>query len=262
MIPVTENTKISALIAADARVIDKIAEINQHFTKLRNPVLRKILASRVTVSDAARIGKCSVETIFEKLRPLGFTITTAAKPDAIPHSDARVLHTSYDFKLDVRQDIANGADPFTKIMQELTTVAQGETLLLINSFEPTPLLRILHKQGYETQVVQQDENTVYTYIHRTVALLTESTAAENGADFDQIARLYHNQLRTIDVRALPMPQPMVAILHQLETLPEGMALLVQHKKMPMFLLPELKERGYELVFNQEEQGVRLIIYKL
>ena len=74
MITIKPETKISTIIKANADAIEAIASINPHFNKLRNPILRKILASRVTVSEAAKIGKCSMECFAEKLRPLGFDL--------------------------------------------------------------------------------------------------------------------------------------------------------------------------------------------
>ncbi|MDX5436888.1 MAG: DUF1858 domain-containing protein, partial [Pontibacter sp.] len=53
---IAANTKISAILKANPDAIEAIAAINRHFEKLRNPLLRKILASRVTIADAARIG--------------------------------------------------------------------------------------------------------------------------------------------------------------------------------------------------------------
>lgn len=64
-----------------------------------------------------------------------------------------------------------------------------------------------------------------------------------------------------DVRAMPMPQPMLHILEQLETLPDNKALFVYHKKVPMFLLPELKERGYRYSIKEDTGAILMLIYK-
>ena len=42
-----------------------------------------------------------------------------------------------------------------------------------------------------------------------------------------------------------MPMPMMTILENLETLPPGKALYVHHKRIPVFLLTELKERHFD-----------------
>ena len=76
---IDQYTKISQLINANPAVIEAIASINRHFEKLRNPILRKILASRVTIADAAKIGGTTVQQFYEKLGPLGFHTMTAKR---------------------------------------------------------------------------------------------------------------------------------------------------------------------------------------
>lgn len=54
-----------------------------------------------------------------------------------------------DHKLDVREI---DGEPFDDIMAALDNLSQDESLLLINSFEPEPLYRVLEDRGftYET----------------------------------------------------------------------------------------------------------------
>ncbi|RYG22874.1 MAG: DUF1858 domain-containing protein, partial [Chitinophagaceae bacterium] len=115
---ISEKTKISTLIKANPAAIDAIASINPHFDKLRNPVLRKILASRVTIADAARIGKTSVDVFFDKLSEIGFETEQQTTPAM--NSTATLEVTTPDFlqnmapdkliELDVREDILSGND--------------------------------------------------------------------------------------------------------------------------------------------------------
>ncbi|GAB3774702.1 hypothetical protein GCM10028796_49500 [Ramlibacter monticola] len=52
-------------------------------------------------------------------------------------------------------------------------------------------------------------------------------------------------LAHIDVRGLPPPQPLVAILRRVHTLAAQEALVVHHDREPMLLYPELAEIGWE-----------------
>ncbi|MCC6180681.1 MAG: DUF1858 domain-containing protein, partial [Bacteroidia bacterium] len=52
---INENTKISTIIANNPSAIDKIVSLSKHFEKLKNPILRKVLASRVSIKQAAKI---------------------------------------------------------------------------------------------------------------------------------------------------------------------------------------------------------------
>lgn len=50
--------------------------------------------------------------------------------------------------LDVREDICQGREPFDKIMTAAGGLEPGDTLLLINSFEPLPLYRVMEQNGF------------------------------------------------------------------------------------------------------------------
>lgn len=49
----------------------------------------------------------------------------------------------------------------------------------------------------------------------------------------------------IDVRGLPPPQPLVAILRRVHALASDAQLVVHHDRDPMLLYPELAELGWE-----------------
>lgn len=63
---------------------------------------------------------------------------------------------SPDATLDVR-DV--DGEPFSQIMSALSDLKDGETLELVNSFEPEPLYNVLSQRGfdYETEHVAEDE---------------------------------------------------------------------------------------------------------
>ena len=62
----------------------------------------------------------------------------------------------------------------------------------------------------------------------------------------------------VDVRKLPPPQPMLAVLRLLETAPADGQVVVHHERVPQFLLPELAERGWRVARMAEEPAnVRL-----
>jgi uncharacterized protein (DUF2249 family) len=258
---ISANTKISALIKENPGCIDVIATINPHFKKLQNPFLRKILASRVTIKEAARIGGCEISSFFEKLKPLGFVIndTEASLPDEEKKISSNI-HP--DYTLDVRQDIESGKAPFRKIMDAVSALKAKEVLLLINSFEPLPLIRILLEKGFEIDVENASEGKVHTYIKKMQeAKIVEKATAPLPIIFQQKLKAYKDNLVIINVRALPMPQPMMRILEALPALSENEALFVFHKKVPLFLLPELKEKLFEYVYQETQEGVELLIFK-
>jgi len=265
---INNDTKLSHIFRENTDAIDAITSINKHFKKLKNPVLRKVLAPRVTIKDAAKIGNISTSEILQKLAALGFQVVyddenieqTPSETVDKPITDIANIVT-----LDVRPAIASGSDPFKEIMGAIKKMDDAETLEIINVFEPTPLIGILRGKGYKTWTDKIGEEEYRTYFTKD----SSSTHQEIVADmpiaegsFDEILASFGENLKEIDVRLLEMPEPMVTILRELETLPDDHVLLVSHKKIPQFLLPELKSRNYQIMSKDIEPGlVLLIIYK-
>ena len=247
--------------------IDTIASINDHFKKLKNPVLRKVLAPRVTIKEAANIGNISPNEILRKLETIGFeaiyddeVISDSGSDTTKPEIDSSKL-----VLLDVRPTIEAGGDPFGTIMGAIKKMDETETLQIINVFEPTPLIGILKGKGFKTWTDKISEEEYHTYFTKISASTHQEIVAEMPiveGSFDEKLASFGENLKEIDVRLLEMPEPMVTILSELETLPDNHVLFVNHKKVPQFLLPELKTRNYEIMTKDVEAGlVQLIIFK-
>ncbi len=68
-------------------------------------------------------------------------------------------------ELDVRK---THGEPFGDIMAALEDLPIGETLLLINSFEPEPLYGVLKQRGFTYETTTPDSDVWYVKIsHRT-----------------------------------------------------------------------------------------------
>src|ERR1041385_2244428 len=50
--------------------------------------------------------------------------------------------------LDVREDLRNGREPFTKIMCTVAALGPDEQFMLIVPFEPTPLFEVMGRRGF------------------------------------------------------------------------------------------------------------------
>jgi uncharacterized protein (DUF2249 family) len=260
---ISEDTKISELIKFNPKAIELIASINPHFEKLRNPVLRKILASRVTIKDAAKIGKCSTSIFFEKLASIGCTL----QPDSTIAAEKKVSsvfsldHDKPTVTMDVRPDIDSGKDPFLKIISAIDGLNSGECLLLINSFEPVPLISILRENNYECYIKQENE-TVSTLIQKNKDSKPFQSKKPIRSNFKDQLDYFRNRTVLLDVRLLEVPGPMIRILNELESLPDNYALHVSHRRVPQLLLPELESRGFSILIKDNNDGcVELLIYK-
>ncbi|MGZ5287575.1 MAG: DUF2249 domain-containing protein, partial [Flavisolibacter sp.] len=261
------HTKIAPILKQHPNALDAIISINKKFEKLRNPILRKLMAGRTTLSAAANIGGCTVEDFFEKLEPLGFEIERGAdKPEVSKKPLPAFLHSlrHEDLQvLDVRPVLASGDDPLSLIMETVKNLQPGQVLKIINTFEPTPLILLLEKKSFETYVDKISDHLIETYFHKTKSNQPEEPLTVSPAsDWDQVLKSFGENVQAVDVRHLEMPQPMFTILEALDQLPQSKLLLVHHKRIPVFLLPELAQRGFEYRIKEIADGeVQLIIFK-
>ena len=66
----------------------------------------------------------------------------------------------------------------------------------------------------------------------------------------------------LDVRGLEPPLPMVRVLEAVESLAPGQRLEVLHHRRPIFLYPQLEERGCRHATDEPEPGlVRITIWR-
>lgn len=270
MIAINANTKIAALIKQHPDALEAIISISPKFAKLRNPLLRKVIAGRASITMASKIGGCSVDDFFNKLRPLGFEIDTAvvSSEEALENKPAPAFMQNIPadklIELDVRQAIETGNDPLGIIVQKVKSLQTGSVLKIINSFEPIPLMHLLAKQGFESysETVSYDLVNTYFYKKNDTAPSSENDEADYSTGWDEILNRFQNDLEIIDVRELAMPLPMHNILEALETLPKSKALFVYHKRIPVFLLPELEEQQFSYRIKEiSDSEVHLLIYK-
>jgi len=265
---INADTKIASILKERAASLEAIISISDRFKKLRNPVLRKVIAGRTSLAMAAKMGGCTVDELYKKLEPLGFAVdrnlvlTPGEKKPLPPFLQS--LKKEQLLTLDVRPFFAMGNDPLQEIMAKVKTVQQGQVLKIINSFEPTPLMVLLAIKGFETYADAVGKDLVETYFYKPEKEKKEAEENEVAVkeDWDSILEKFKNHIQETDVRHLEMPQPMHTILEKLDSLPADNALYVYHKRIPVFLLPELAERGFDYRIKEIKEGeVRLLIFK-
>ncbi|HHB78781.1 MAG TPA: DUF2249 domain-containing protein [Saprospiraceae bacterium] len=266
---INQNTKISKLLKANPEAIEVIAGINKHFRKLKNPILRKALAPRVTIKEAAKIGGVPVGIFLRKLQEIGFEIDEeipGVEETATKSPKNSLKDITPALILDVRPDIEAGVDPFKRIMSSIKELKAGDVVKVINSFEPIPLINLLRQKGFTPEVERPEAGVVITYLQKGEKAETpdpNQAPPPHKDDFDSVVQAFGDDLKVIDVRMMEMPEPMVTVLSELEVLPPGHGLLVHHKKFPKFLISELTTRGYQLIDKPiDSNRIDLIIFKV
>ena len=167
-------------------------------------------------------------------------------------------------ELDVRPILSSGVDPFEKIMETLNEINDEDTLKIINTFEPVPLINKLKTQGYTHKTERPDNGEVHTFLSKIDNFSKTEDLKKETTDlsFEELETKYAGKLKEVDVRDLEMPMPMVTILEEIEKLTSGEALFVHHKRLPQYLLPELEDRNFTLAEKEiDENNLKLIIYK-
>lgn len=266
---INANTKIAAILKQHPDSLEAIISISSKFEKLRIPLLRKLMAGRTSISMASKIGGCSINDFFIKLKPLGFEIDNITQPFTEDKNKLPDFITSIKgeqvVELDVRPILSSGTDPLNTILEKLKAIETGHILKIINTFEPIPLIKLLEKKGFITYTDNIQDDLVETYFYKKSEPISNEIPSPVDASkgWADVLSRFKDKVQMIDVRTLEMPQPMLTILDALDKLPSDTALYVHHKRIPVFLLPELAERKFDYRIKEiSDSEVHLLIYKI
>ena len=162
---------------------DVLIKINPQFAQLNNSLLFNTVAQVTPFSKVAKIGKIYInelllelnEAIGERESFLNYikqetfkkkdkfiemhrTASAKEKPDWLPNrnSDWEVL--------DVRND---ETDPFLKLKEKADSLKTGEGFILIQKFEPFPIITFLNRNGFKSYTVEEDKEKFKIYFIKT-----------------------------------------------------------------------------------------------
>ena len=257
------------MLNAYPQTLEVLLEASPHFSKLNNKILRKTLATRVTVEQAAKIAEVDLNNLLFKLNKsinLGVDKMAAQmnteeekiignnKPEFLKYIDKQKIK-----KLDVRSIIDSGKDPFIDILSFIKELGEDDIFLLVNSFEPIPLYSVLEKKGF-IHFTEKNENVFEVYFYKSES--SKNPKVEDDNEQSDHKEYDLSNVIEIDVRELEPPEPMVKILETLSQVDENTLLLVHHHREPMMLYPKLEERGYQAVTNKiKENYYKVVITK-
>ena len=154
--------------------------------------------------------------------------------------------------LDVREDLRQGREPFSKIMNAVAQLHSDEKLLLVAPFEPAPLFSVLGKQGFDhksKQIQSGDWEVLFTRRNGESAAFVPPERPPCNA-----AKIKPAQIIEVDARGLEPPQPMIKILESLAALPAGAELRARTDRRPMHLYAQFEERGFAGETEEQNDG--------
>jgi len=158
--------------------------------------------------------------------------------------------------LDVREDIHQGAAPFSKIMSAVNALRPDEQLLLIVPFEPTPLFEVMQGRGFQHSA-HRIEGGDWEVLFTRDPHPAEGYNCRREPTFpppEAQALQESSTLTRVDARGLEPPQPLIKILEALATLPAGGQLCALTDRRPMHLYAQLEARGFGADTKEQSDG--------
>lgn len=168
------------------------------------------------------------------------------------------MTTPCPLELDVRPQLARGEEPFAAIMEAADRLQPGQSLRLIAPFRPAPLFSVMANRGFGVSDRRRSDGAwevVFAPLEDAVPAPGLAPGSTPGA------ALWPDPSHVLDLAGLMPPEPMVRILETLAGTPAGEVLFALLDREPMFLFPELAQRGHEWAGNLAPDGIsyRLLI---
>lgn len=265
---VNPTDRVLDVIRQDEGMVEVLASITPAMARLRDPSMRKVMSSLVTVEDVARMAGLDPNALASRLSRSDASMNQANTPGAASGPESlswpaalRRIPEARVIRLDVREDLRQGREPFSRIMEARRGIPVGGALCLRAIFEPVPLYAVMERQGFAhfTERISDDDWQVWFYPESADASVdTDQPSSQDIREPE--TEDGRDDVRVLDVRGLEPPEPMVRTLAELEGLPDGHTLVQINVRVPQFLFPLLDERGFTYeVREQSSDLVRVFI---
>lgn len=168
-------------------------------------------------------------------------------------------------RLDVRDDLRSGSDPFKKIMLAVDELTSGDVLVIRNIIEPVPLYSVLGSKGLEhwTEKLGEQDWQVYFFVPAIAATGSEtgstSTPEQTGEGLGEIFR--KDNITTIDVRNLEPPEPFQRTMELVHDMKDGDILVQINDRQPQLLFPKLDALDLKYEVEEHDDIVKTVIRK-
>ncbi|MCC6862296.1 MAG: DUF1858 domain-containing protein [Bryobacterales bacterium] len=166
-VPITPETRLDALLGAYPALEETLIGAVPAFEKLRNPVLRQVVARSTTLEQAARLGGINVVEMVRALRTAAGQEQTSGLSDAgLPDW---VSEGAVRKEIDADPMLARGVHPIGLVREAAAALAPGEMVRLLTSFRPEPLIETMRRSGFTVACLEIPAGRYATYVGRAKA---------------------------------------------------------------------------------------------
>jgi hypothetical protein len=153
---VTPETRLKEALDLNPEVVDYVVSLNPHdFGRLRNPVMRRLMASRITLGRVAVMAGVPVRDLLQNVAELGgVEVGETGEGRPLPRSPRErprwmggVGPESVPVVDLLPLDDALDGDPMPCVVRGVKSLAPGEVLLIRHRWEPQPFYDVWTKMG-------------------------------------------------------------------------------------------------------------------
>jgi hypothetical protein len=241
--PYTAQTLIAEAVKEEPDLVDRLVAWQPSLARLSDPVLRANVGRLVTFEDVARIAGVPVAALLAQVDNRELPARAGPSPAS---GDAVADLPDVDAYVDVRSLLARGEAPIGEVLRAAAGIPPGGTLVVDAPFDPAPLRRMLNNQGFSDRAVCLNPGHWRIVFRRAAPDPPPRPDDEENPAPEQESRREWEAADGvhIDVRGLEPPQPMLNILELVDSGRAGDVVTVHHEREPVYLYPELLQRGW------------------
>jgi hypothetical protein len=162
---ISPKTKVLQLLETYPALEEVLISNVPAFKKLKNPVLRKTVASIATLQQAAAVGSIKVEDLINLLRKeIGQDLFEESIRSGVSVDQPAWFSEKLIVKeLDAKPMLAVGEHPVAQVMEDLKGLKTNEIYTLIAPFIPAPLIDKATSLQFEHWLVKEAEDSFLVY---------------------------------------------------------------------------------------------------
>ncbi len=168
---ITPATKVADLLAHYPELEDVLIAMAPPFRKLKNPVLRRSVAKVASLRQAAAVARLPVGEMVNKLRAAvgQQTLLVEEAGDDASYFTSRpdwFVPTNVVASIDERESADADEMPLKRVIQEATSLQEGQLLELITTFLPAPGIDVMKAKGFRVWPAEEESGLIRTYFSK------------------------------------------------------------------------------------------------